>query len=248
MFHVEQLGKNKVKDFLVTGEEFSLVIDSEVPEMLKTMPKPFTNELSKYYDSKEYISHTDSKKTFLDTIYQKVKRYNLKYKKDIITKSFQPKTVLDYGCGTGSFVEYLNQNNINAFGYEPNENALELAKWLQDQPKVEWVKYPGLEDNEYNKLAKAYLPKVQNGILTFGVKGGYEAAKKVVNETKLFSLLANIGDSKSLIIHPASTTHQQLSEEAQALSGVTPDLIRVSVGLENIEDLKADLKIVFDTL
>ena len=128
MFHVEQLGKNKVKDFLVTGEEFSLVIDSEVPEMLKTMPKPFTNELSKYYDSKEYISHTDSKKTFLDTIYQKVKRYNLKYKKDIITKSFQPKTVLDYGCGTGSFVEYLNQNNINAFGYEPNENALELAK------------------------------------------------------------------------------------------------------------------------
>ena len=128
MFHVEQLGKNKVKDFLVTGEEFSLVIDSEVPEMLKTMPKPFTNELSKYYDSKEYISHTDSKKTFLDTIYQKVKRYNLKYKKDIITKSFQPKTVLDYGCGTGSFVEYLNQNNINAFGYEPNEKALELAK------------------------------------------------------------------------------------------------------------------------
>ena len=129
-----------------------------------------------------------------------------------------------------------------------SKNALELAKWLQDQPKVEWVKYPGLEDNEYNKLAKEYLPKGQNGILTFGVKGGYEAAKKVVNETKLFSLLANIGDSKSLIIHPASTTHQQLSEEAQALSGVTPDLIRVSVGLENIEDLKADLKIVFDTL
>ncbi|MBV7440954.1 O-acetylhomoserine aminocarboxypropyltransferase/cysteine synthase [Weeksellaceae bacterium TAE3-ERU29] len=129
-----------------------------------------------------------------------------------------------------------------------SKNALELAKWLQNQPKVEWVKYPGLEENKYNKLAKEYLPKGQNGILTFGVKGGYEAAKKIVNETKLFSLLANIGDSKSLIIHPASTTHQQLSEEAQELSGVTPDLIRVSVGLENVEDLKADLKIVFDTL
>lgn len=129
-----------------------------------------------------------------------------------------------------------------------SKNALELAKWLQNQDKVEWVKYPGLENNEYNKLAKEYLPKGQNGILTFGVKGGYDAAKKIVNETKLFSLLANIGDSKSLIIHPASTTHQQLSEEAQKLSGVTPDLIRVSVGLENIEDLKADLETVFNTL
>ncbi|MBV7441898.1 class I SAM-dependent methyltransferase [Weeksellaceae bacterium TAE3-ERU29] len=128
MFHVEQLNKNKVKDFLVTGEEFSLVIDAEVPGMLKTTPKPFTNELSKYYDSKEYISHTDSNKTFIDSLYQKVKQYNLKYKKNIITKSFQPKNVLDYGCGTGSFVEYLNQNGIKAFGYEPNENALELAK------------------------------------------------------------------------------------------------------------------------
>ncbi len=129
-----------------------------------------------------------------------------------------------------------------------SENALELAKWLQDQPEVKWVNYPGLETSKYKKLAEKYLPNGQSGIVTFGVNGGYEAAKHIADTTKLFSLLANIGDTKSLIIHPASTTHQQLSDEAQESTGVTKDLIRLSVGIEDIEDLKLDLKESFKTI
>ncbi|MEO2062702.1 MAG: O-acetylhomoserine aminocarboxypropyltransferase/cysteine synthase family protein [Christiangramia sp.] len=131
---------------------------------------------------------------------------------------------------------------------EHSKNALELAKWLKEQPEVKWVNYPGLEDNKYYDLAKQYLPEGQSGLVTFGVEGGYEDAKKIADETQIFSLLANIGDTKSLIIHPASTTHQQLTEEEQATTGVTQDLIRLSVGLEDIEDLKSDLKGVFTKL
>lgn len=129
-----------------------------------------------------------------------------------------------------------------------SENALALAQWLQEQDEVAWVNYPGLKNSEYYELAQKYLPKGQSGIVTFGLKGGYDAAKQLVNETELFSLLANIGDTKSLIIHPASTTHQQLTEEQQKTTGVTKDLIRLSVGLEDIEDLKEDLKNVFSKL
>jgi len=129
-----------------------------------------------------------------------------------------------------------------------SENGLALAEWLENQEQVAWVNYPGLKSSKYYELAKEYLPKGQNGLVTFGLKGGYDAAKKVADETKLFSLLANIGDTKSLIIHPSSTTHQQLTEEQQLSSGVSKDLIRISVGLENIEDLKADLEAVFNTL
>lgn len=127
-----------------------------------------------------------------------------------------------------------------------SENALKFAKWLQSREEVAWVNYPGLEDNSYFSLAQKYLPEGQSGLVTFGVKGGFETAKKVVDNVKLFSLLANIGDTKSLIIHPASTTHQQLSEANQASSGVSQDLIRLSVGLENIEDLTADLEQAFE--
>ncbi|SOC78796.1 O-acetylhomoserine sulfhydrylase [Salinimicrobium sediminis] len=123
-----------------------------------------------------------------------------------------------------------------------SENALALAKWLQQKEEVSWVNYPGLESSEYYNLAQKYLPKGQSGVVTFGVKGGYEAAKVLVDETKLFSLLANIGDTKSLIIHPGSTTHQQLSDEQQESTGVTKDLVRLSVGLEDLEDLKNDLE------
>ena len=126
-----------------------------------------------------------------------------------------------------------------------SENALALAKWLQKQDIVSWVNYPGLETSPYKKLSEKYLPKGQSGLVTFGVKGGYEVAKNVVDQTKLFSLLANIGDTKSLIIHPASTTHQQLSTDSQILTGVSNDLIRLSVGLEDIDDLKADLQQAF---
>ena len=126
-----------------------------------------------------------------------------------------------------------------------SENALELAKWLGEQEEVVWVNYPGLESSPYKALADKYLPKGQSGIVTFGAKGGYESAKTIADKTQLFSLLANIGDTKSLIIHPASTTHQQLDEESQKATGVSQDLIRLSVGIEAIEDLKADLKEVF---
>ncbi len=123
-----------------------------------------------------------------------------------------------------------------------SENALALAKWLERQEEVAWVNYPGLESSEYYELAQTYLPKGQSGVLTFGLKGGFNAAKILVDNVKLFSLLANFGDTKSLIIHPASTTHQQLSDEEQLSAGVSSDLIRLSVGLESLEDLKADLK------
>ena len=129
-----------------------------------------------------------------------------------------------------------------------SENALAIAKWLEEQEEVSWVNYPGLQSSSYKILADFYLPKGQSGIVTFGLKGGFEAAKQVANETQLFSLLANIGDTKSLIIHPASTTHQQLTDEEQLATGVTKDLIRLSVGIENIEDLKADLQGVFKKL
>lgn len=129
-----------------------------------------------------------------------------------------------------------------------SENALALASWLQDQDEVAWVNYPGLLSSPYRHLADKYLPKGQSGIVTFGVKGGYESAKTVADTTQLFSLLANIGDTKSLIIHPASTTHQQLSDQEQESTGVTKDLIRLSVGIEDIDDLKADLKEAFSKI
>jgi O-acetylhomoserine (thiol)-lyase len=122
-----------------------------------------------------------------------------------------------------------------------SSNALEVAKFLSKHPAVAWVNYPGLENNPNHKLASKYLKGNYGGIIGFGIKGGLEPAKKFIASTKLFSLLANIGDAKSLVIHPASTTHQQLTEAEQAETGVTQDYIRLSIGLENIEDLKADL-------
>jgi len=129
-----------------------------------------------------------------------------------------------------------------------SKNALELAKWLEKRKEVKWVNYPGLESSKYKKLSDKYLPNGSSGIVTFGLNKGYEAAKKISDNTKLFSLLANIGDSKSLIIHPASTTHQQLTELEQKSTGVTSDLIRLSVGLESVIDLKADLEQAFKTI
>ncbi|WP_308990738.1 O-acetylhomoserine aminocarboxypropyltransferase/cysteine synthase [Mariniflexile litorale] len=129
-----------------------------------------------------------------------------------------------------------------------SQNALELAKWLEQQEEVAWVNYPGLESSKYKTLADKYLPKGQSGLITFGAKGGFDAAKAIADNSKLFSLLANIGDTKSLIIHPASTTHQQLTDTEQEAAGVPKDLIRLSVGLEDIDDLKADLKEAFSKI
>ena len=129
-----------------------------------------------------------------------------------------------------------------------SKNALALATWLETQEEVLWVNYPGLASSKYKELADKYLPTGQSGLVTFGTKGGYEGAKTIVDNSKVFSLLANIGDTKSLIIHPASTTHQQLTEEQQLAAGVSSDLIRLSVGLEDIEDLKTDLKEAFSKI
>ena len=123
-----------------------------------------------------------------------------------------------------------------------SENALKISKWLEEQSEVSWVNYPGLNSSKYNQLAKKYLKKGSSGIITFGLKKGFEGAKKVAESTKIFALLANIGDTKSLIIHPSSTTHSQLNIDEQKSTGVTPDLVRISVGIENLNDLKADLK------
>ncbi len=122
-----------------------------------------------------------------------------------------------------------------------SENALALARWLKQHPLVSWVVYPGLEDNPDHPNAAKYLKKGFGGLVGFGIKGGLEAGKKFINSVQLLSHLANIGDAKSLVIHPASTTHQQLTAEEQAATGVTQDYIRLSVGLENIEDIKADI-------
>ncbi len=122
-----------------------------------------------------------------------------------------------------------------------SENALAVARWLKKHPLVSWVVYPGLEDNPNHKLAARYLKKGFGGLVGFGIKGGLESGKKFINSVKLLSHLANIGDAKSLVIHPASTTHQQLTEAEQLATGVTADYIRLSIGLEDIEDIKADI-------
>ncbi|HNJ72101.1 MAG TPA: aminotransferase class I/II-fold pyridoxal phosphate-dependent enzyme, partial [bacterium] len=123
------------------------------------------------------------------------------------------------------------------------QNALALAHWLKKQPQVSWVSYPGFEDHPYHANAKKYLrPGHYGGVLVFGIKGGKEAGKKFINSLSLASLLANVGDAKTLVIHPNSTTHQQLSDAEQHTSGVTPDLIRVSVGIEHIDDIIADFE------
>ena len=121
-------------------------------------------------------------------------------------------------------------------------NALEIARWLKTHPRVTWVTYPGLPDDPNHAIAAKYLKRGFGGLVGFGIKGGMEAGKKFINSAKLLSHLANIGDAKSLVIHPASTTHQQLTPEEQAETGVTQDYIRLSIGLEDVEDIKADIE------
>ncbi|HQS47961.1 MAG: O-acetylhomoserine aminocarboxypropyltransferase [Rhizobiales bacterium 24-66-13] len=123
-----------------------------------------------------------------------------------------------------------------------SENALAVAKFLAAHPAVEWVSYPGLPEDKYHALARKYLPKGAGAVFTFGLKGGYEAGVKLVSHVELFSHLANIGDTRSLIIHPASTTHRQLSDEAKVAAGAGPEVVRLSVGIEDVADIIADLQ------
>jgi O-acetylhomoserine (thiol)-lyase len=181
--------------------------------------------------------------------------HGLVYSEALGAAAFTFKLILeglrDYGGALSPFNAFQIIQGLETLSVrikQHSKNALELATWLEGREEVAWVNYPGLKSNTYYDLAQKYLPKGQSGIVTFGVKGGFEAAKKLTDATKIFSLLANIGDTKSLIIHPASTTHQQLTAEQQEAAGVPQDLIRLSVGLEDIEDLKLDLQEAFKAL
>jgi O-acetylhomoserine (thiol)-lyase len=122
------------------------------------------------------------------------------------------------------------------------DNALKVAEWLSKQPQVKWVSYPGLPSDQNHALQQKYSPKGAGSVFTFGLKDGYEAGIKFVEALQLFSHLANIGDTKSLVIHPASTTHRQLSDEQKVAAGAGPDVVRLSIGIEDVEDIIADLE------
>jgi O-acetylhomoserine (thiol)-lyase len=150
----------------------------------------------------------------------------------------------DFGPCVSPFNSFLFIQGIETLKFrmeQHSRNALQVAEWLGTNPAVSWVKYPGLKSSPYYELSQKYLPQGQGSIVTFGIHGGREAGKKLIDAVKIFSHLANLGDAKSLIIHPSSTTHQQLSEEQQLDAGVTPDLVRISVGIEDVDDLIWDL-------
>jgi O-acetylhomoserine (thiol)-lyase len=151
----------------------------------------------------------------------------------------------DQGQALGPFeawVVLLGMETLSLRAERHVENTLHLAHWLREHPKVAWVNYPGLEDHPHHGRAQKYFKGKPGAVLTFGLKGGYEAAKAFMGRLKLISHLANVGDTRTLAIHPASTTHSQLSPEEQALAGVAPEMVRLSVGLEHVEDLKAELE------
>lgn len=157
----------------------------------------------------------------------------------------------DHGPALSPFNAFLFLQGIETLSLRAQrhaENTVALAKWLEKHPSVDHVQYPGLESSPYFTLAKRYLPRGAGGVLTFTIKGGAEAANTFISNLKLASHLANVGDAKTLVIHPAATTHQQLTEAEQRSAGVVPGLVRVSVGLEHIEDIKADFEQAFEAV
>jgi O-acetylhomoserine (thiol)-lyase len=151
----------------------------------------------------------------------------------------------DLGPSISPFNAYLLLTGIETLPLRMQrhcENAMAVASWLEKHPKVAWVNYAGLESNKYNAVAKRICPTGAGAVFTFGVKGGYEAGVKVVSGVKMFSHLANIGDTRSLIIHPASTTHRQLTDEQRSQAGAGPDVVRLSIGIEDKADIIADLE------
>ncbi|PKL67009.1 MAG: O-acetylhomoserine aminocarboxypropyltransferase [Methanobacteriales archaeon HGW-Methanobacteriales-1] len=150
----------------------------------------------------------------------------------------------DLGAALSPFNSFLFLQGLETLDLrvqKHSENAFAVAKHLKEHPSVNWVTYPGFEDDNAHKLAEKYLKGGYGALVGFGIKGGLEAGKQFIEKVELLSHLANIGDAKSLVIHPASTTHQQLTPEEQASTGVTPDFIRLSIGLENVEDIIADI-------
>lgn len=150
----------------------------------------------------------------------------------------------DIGAALSPFNSFLFLQGIETLSLRMerhSQNALAVARYLQEHKRVEWVNYPGLPDHPTYELAQKYMPKGQSGILGFGITGGRAAGAKFIDNLRLFSHLANIGDAKSLAIHPATTTHSQLTVEEQGLTGVTDDYVRLSIGLETLDDIIADL-------
>lgn len=150
----------------------------------------------------------------------------------------------DTGAAVSPFNSFLFLQGLETLSLRVERhvsNTQKIVEFLQNHPKVAWVNYPSLKDNKYYTLAQKYLPKGAGSIFTFGIKGGVEEGKQFIEHLELFSLLANVADAKSLVIHPASTTHSQLSEEDQKAAGVTPDMIRLSIGIEDADDLIYDL-------
>jgi len=157
----------------------------------------------------------------------------------------------DYGAAISPFNSFLLLQGLETLSLRVERhgsNALDLAKWLESNPKVESVNYPGLDSSPYKAAAERYLERGYGSMLTVSLKGGYEDAVKFIDSLELASHLANVGDAKTLVIHPASTTHQQLSEEEQLSSGVEPTMVRVSVGLEHIDDIKEDFQQALDSI
>src|ERR1022692_1183671 len=151
----------------------------------------------------------------------------------------------DFGPCVSPFNSFLFIQGIETLKFRMeahSRNAMAVAEWLGRQPAISWVKYPGLKSSPYYDISQKYLPKGQGSVLTFGIKGGTAAGRKLIDSVKIFSHLANLGDAKSLIIHPASRSEEQLSDEQQLAAGVSPDLVRISVGIEDVEDLLWDLE------
>ena len=174
--------------------------------------------------------------------------HGLNYAKDCGKSAYATKLLAQYLRDTGACLSAQSAFNL-LIGLETLslrierhvENTKKITEFLNDHPQVAWVNYPGLKDNKYYDLGQKYLPNGAGSIFTFGIKGGLEAGIKFIESLQIFSHLANVADAKSLVIHPASTTHAQLNEEEQKLAGVTPDMIRISVGIEDVDDLIWDL-------
>lgn len=174
--------------------------------------------------------------------------HGLNYAKDCGKSAYATKLLAQYLRDTGACLSAQSAFNL-LIGLETLslrierhvKNTKKITEFLNDHPQVAWVNYPGLKDNKYYELGQKYLPNGAGSIFTFGIKGGLEAGIKFIESLQIFSHLANVADAKSLVIHPASTTHAQLNEEEQKLAGVTPDMIRVSVGIEDVDDLIWDL-------
>jgi len=179
--------------------------------------------------------------------------HGIRYAQDVGEAAFITKArvqlLRDTGACLSPFNAFLFLQGLETLSLRVERhvsNAVKVATYLEAHPAVSWVKYPSLPSSPYYDLTNKYFPKGAGSIFTFGIKGGVEAGKKFINNLKLFSLLANVADAKSLVIHPASTTHAQLSEVDLVKAGVSPDLIRLSIGIENIEDILEDLKIALE--